>query len=107
MLALSSSAFFNGWPALLRPLLDGFFIPLRGSLDGLLPTPACLTQRSAHMISVIADSEGAVDHLGHPARGPHLPAKALRFGSFGLQRWKLLCDLSDKSLVVACQRLDT
>jgi hypothetical protein len=56
MLALSSSAFFNGWPALLRPLLDYFFIPLRGSLDGLLPTPACLTQRSAYVISVIADS---------------------------------------------------
>jgi hypothetical protein len=44
MLALSSSAFFNGWPALLRPLLNGFSIPLRGSLDELLPTPARLTQ---------------------------------------------------------------
>jgi len=35
MVTLPSSAFFNGWPALLRSLLDGFFIPLRGSLDGL------------------------------------------------------------------------
>jgi hypothetical protein len=30
--------------------------------------------------------------LGHPARGPHIPAKAIRFGSFGLQRWKLRLD---------------
>jgi hypothetical protein len=88
-------------------MLDGFFIPLRGSLDGLLPTPARLTQQSAHVISVRADSEGAVDHLSHPARGLHLLAKALHFGSFGLQRWNLHCDLSDTSLVVAYQRLDT
>ena len=67
MVALSSSAFFNGWPALLRPLLDGFFIPLRGSLDGLMPTLARLTQQSAHVISVIADSEGAGTRAVRPA----------------------------------------
>jgi len=44
------------------------------------------------VISVIGDSEGAVDHLGHPARGPHVPAKAIRFGSFGLQRWNMRLD---------------
>src|SRR5712691_3009412 len=82
MVALSSWAFFNGGPALLRPLLDGCFVALRGSLDGLLPTPARFAQQSPHVIAVIAHSEGASDHLGHPARGPHIPAKAIRLGSF-------------------------
>ena len=44
IVALSSSAFFYSRPALKRPLLEGFFIPLCGSLDGLLPTPARLAQ---------------------------------------------------------------
>ncbi len=53
IVALSSSAFFSSRPALLRPLLEGFFIPLRGALDGLLPTPARLAQQSPNVIAVI------------------------------------------------------
>jgi hypothetical protein len=77
--------FFEGGPALLIPVFDGPFIPLSCSLDRLLPTPARLTQQSTHMIAVITDSKGLIDHLCHTACGPHLASQAVGFGSLGSQ----------------------
>jgi hypothetical protein len=83
MVALSCSAFFNGGPPLLGPLLDSFFIALGGLLDGRHAAPACLMQQPSDMIPMIADSKGLINHLSDTACCPDTSAKTMGFSSLG------------------------
>ena len=63
--------------------MDGVLVPLSSTFFGLLPTPANLVQEAPDMIAMIAHPEGALDHDGHSAGGPHLSPKAIPFSSLG------------------------
>ncbi|HEU0026309.1 MAG TPA: hypothetical protein VFQ25_04270 [Ktedonobacterales bacterium] len=81
----SSLAFVDGWPALFAPAADDGLVALRGPLDGPLHTPARLAQQTAHVIGVVANAEGAPDHVRDALSRPHVAPKAIRLGAAGQQ----------------------
>src|SRR5438128_3861986 len=77
--------FFDGWPPLLIPVSDRFFIPLGRSLYWLLSTPARFTQQPSDVITMIAHPKRPVNYLSDTVGSPHISPKTVGFRSFGQQ----------------------
>src|SRR5260370_14888447 len=75
--ALRRSLFFQGWPALLPPRLDGGLVALRCPRDRALHAVPHGMQEPTDMGRVRGDAKRASDDLRHPLAGPHLPAEAI------------------------------
>ncbi len=84
--------FFERGPALLLPLLDRLLVALRRAFEGLLPTPAQAAQHPTDVVGMVAHTEVAPDHRGHPFGGPHIATEAMRLCSTD-QQARELCPL--------------
>jgi hypothetical protein len=73
--------FFEVWPPLLFPVLDGFLVPLiRSALRFLLALPQGFEQ-TTHVSRMVADPKLPSDHYGHSLTRPSFSPKAVSLGS--------------------------
>src|SRR5215211_4231763 len=76
--------FFQSWPALLHPLVDGFVVAFGSSACRSLPAPLQLVaQDGPDVCWVVGHAGHLLDHLSHTPQGPHVIRIAVGFGAFG------------------------
>src|SRR5690349_5221760 len=76
-----AAPFFQVWPPLLDPVMDGSLIAFDGPSCGSLPGPLqLLTQQVPDVARVIGHTGHAVDHLSHAWQRPHISGVAERDG---------------------------
>ena len=73
--------FFELWPALLFPMLDGLLVPLIRSALRFLQAVSQGFEQTTHMSRMIADSKLPSDHYGHSLARPRFSPKAVSLGS--------------------------
>ena len=73
--------FFELWPALLFPMLDGLLVPLIRSALRFLQAVSQGFEQTTHMSRMIADSKLPSDHYGHSLTRPRFSPKAVSLGS--------------------------
>src|SRR5262249_59910637 len=64
-------------PDLLPPAVDGHLVPLDGSFDRHLGSPAQFFEQLADVVLVVADAKFLRNDLGDAGGRPHLPAEAV------------------------------
>src|SRR5207244_5940920 len=76
--------FFQLWPALVDPALDGFLVAFDCAPSRPLPAPAQLVAQDVPDVAgVIRDAGDPLDDLGHTRQGPHIGRITVGFGTFG------------------------
>src|SRR4051794_8729420 len=93
--------FFQLWPALLDPLLNGGLVAFFGSSRWPLPGPVQLVvQQIPNMTWVVRHARDVLDDLSHPRYRPHIRRVPVGFGAVD-ERVSDLGDLSNRQLGLA------